>query len=93
MGTDRRPWLFPRVVELTRAWLATHVDLRDDLGIGFLTLAEYQRQAAEAVFHAITTLPENRRSRLRPILRRGPSSGWPPMGWWTSTWCATGRTA
>jgi type III restriction enzyme len=75
MGTDRRPWLFPRVVELTRAWLATHVDLRDDLSIGFLTLAEYQRQAAEAVFHAITTLPENRRSRLRPILRRGDADG------------------
>jgi type III restriction enzyme len=75
MGTDRRPWLFPRVVELTRAWLATHVELRDGLALGFLTLAEYQRQAAEAVFHAITTLPENRRGRLRPILRRGDADG------------------
>ena len=75
MGTDRRPWLFPRVVELTRAWLTTHVELHDGLGVGFLTLAEYQRQAAEAVFHAITTLPENRRGRLRPILRRSDADG------------------
>ena len=75
MGEDRRPWLFPRVVELTRAWLDTRVELHDGLELGFLTLAEYQRQAAESVFHAITTLPENRRGRLRPVLRRGDAEG------------------
>jgi len=75
MGPDRRPWLFPHVVELTRSWLRSRVELQDGLGVGFITLAEYQRQAAEAVFHAITTLPESRRSRLRPILRRGDSEG------------------
>ena len=75
VGADRRPWLFPKVAGFTRAWLASHVELQDGLKIGYLTLGEYQRQAAEAVYHAIITLPENRRARLRPILRRFDSEG------------------
>lgn len=69
-GDDRRPWLFPRVVELARDWLAAKVDLDDGLSIGFLTLAEPQRLAAEAVHDAVVTQPGSRRERLRPILRR-----------------------
>ncbi|MGF1647294.1 MAG: BPTD_3080 family restriction endonuclease [Kineosporiaceae bacterium] len=65
---DRRPWLFPQVCELTRQWLDTMVDLDDGLPVGFLTLAEVQRRAAEAV-HAVLQSHGDRRARLRPILR------------------------
>jgi type III restriction enzyme len=70
VGEDRRPWLFPRVVELTRRWLDEKVELDDGLSVGFLTLAEPQRLAAEAVHDAIVTQPGSRRERLRPVLRR-----------------------
>lgn len=75
VGQDRRPWLFPRVVEFTRAWLETKVDLEPGLSVGFLTLAEYQRQASEAVYRAIVTQVGSRRARLRPLLRRFDPEG------------------
>jgi type III restriction enzyme len=75
VGEDRRPWLFPRVAELTREWLRSHVDLQDGLSIGFLTLAEYRQEAAEKVHRAISTSPGSRRGRLRPLLRRFDAEG------------------
>lgn len=69
-GDDRRPWLFPRVVELTRQWLSSHVDLEEGLAIGFVGLAEYRAQAAEIVARAISTVEGSSRERLRPILSR-----------------------
>jgi type III restriction enzyme len=75
VGDDRRPWLFPRVVALTREWLGSHVDLDDGLAIGFVTLAEYRQQAAEAVYHAISTAQGSGRARLRPMLRRFDPEG------------------
>ena len=68
MGEDRRPWLFPRVLEATRTWLAHNVDLEEGLPFGFLTLAECRREASEAVAHALTSYGDSR-GRLRPLLR------------------------
>ena len=74
-GADRRPWLFPRVVDMTRDWLDHKVDLPPGLGHGFLTLAQPRALAAEEVYRAIITQVDSRRERLRPVLR-----GFDPTG-------------
>ena len=75
VGDDRRPWLFPQVAAFTREWLRSRVDYEEGLSAGFLTLAEYEAQAAEAVAHAILTAEGSRRGRLRPLLRRSDPEG------------------
>ncbi|WP_409350043.1 BPTD_3080 family restriction endonuclease [Rathayibacter soli] len=67
---DARPWLFPRLVEFTKQWLNQCVDTAPGYTLGYLSLAEPQRLAAEAIYNAITRLESDdaRRPRLRPIL-------------------------
>lgn len=75
-GQDLRPWLFPALVRIARQWLAECVEVRPGFGIGhLLRYAEWQHEAAEAIYRAITVQDGNRRARLRPILRR-----FDPMG-------------
>lgn len=73
---DARPWLFPRLVEFTRKYLQERVKLAPGYTLGYMTLAEPQQFAAEAIFNAITRLEgdDARRPRLRPILRAGVTS-------------------
>ena len=68
---DARPWLFPRLVEFTKVYLRQRVHLATGYTLGYLTLAEPQQLAAEAIYNAITRLEgeDARRPRLRPILR------------------------
>ena len=70
MGDDRRPWLFPQVMQLIQEWLRSRVDLEEGLSIGFVAIAEYAAQAAEMVGRAIQTVEDSGRGRLRPVLSR-----------------------
>ncbi|MCA0296194.1 MAG: DEAD/DEAH box helicase family protein [Actinobacteria bacterium] len=83
---DARPWLFPRLVEFTKAYLASRVHLGPGYDLGYLCLTEPQQLAAEAIHNAITRLEgeDARRPRLRPILRAGvPSSSTKVVGFRT----------
>ncbi|CAO1648946.1 Type III restriction-modification enzyme, helicase subunit [Salinibacterium sp. NYA9b] len=73
---DARPWLFPQLVEITKRWLAAKLHIESGYGIGFLSLAEPQELAAEAIYNAISRLEdeESRRKLVRPILR-DPAEG------------------
>lgn len=75
VGEDRRPWLFPRVVDYTRQWLEEQVDLQDGLTIGFVSLAEYRALAAEAVARSISSIDGSGHPRLRPMVRRFDPEG------------------
>ncbi|TQO19924.1 type III restriction enzyme [Rhodoglobus vestalii] len=73
---DARPWLFPQLVEITKEWLAAKLHIETGYSIGYLSLAEPQQLAAEAIYNAISRLEdqESRRKLIRPILRN-PSEG------------------
>ena len=72
---DRRPWLFPQLVKFARDWMTAKVHLEGDYTLGYLTLAEPQQLAAEAIGHAITRLDDAaRRPLMRPILAFGETT-------------------
>lgn len=66
---QRRPWLFPQVLRLTRRWLAEQVDYHDDTFPGLLLVRQKARQACEAMMHAITWVDGARVGTVLPVLR------------------------
>jgi type III restriction enzyme len=68
---DRRPWLFPRLVDLCRWWIREKVDYADGYSLGnLMAITESQVLAAEKISDAITNQVGNRRARLRPMINR-----------------------
>ena len=50
-----RPWLFPRLVEITKAWLVNpeQVTLKDDAFVGLLAMHQRSDEAVEKLYQAI----------------------------------------
>jgi type III restriction enzyme len=48
-----RPWLFPRLVEISRSWMAECVTCQDHAFPQLLLLHEYRSDAAERIYHSI----------------------------------------
>jgi type III restriction enzyme len=68
---DRRPWLFPHLVDLCRWWIDEKLVVADGYSLGHLmAITESQVLAAESVSDAITKQVGNRRERLRPMINR-----------------------
>ena len=68
---DKRPWLFPRLVELCRWWVDHKVVVAEGYSVGHLmTITESQVLAAERISDAIVKQAGNRRERLRPMIDR-----------------------
>lgn len=74
-GDERRPWLFPRLLEVSRRWITECVTVEEGYDIGRLLLAEALAEASEKLFHAIQPLEGNRRSLVLPMLRRNHPRG------------------
>jgi type III restriction enzyme len=73
---DRRPWLFPRLVEMCQAWIEEQVVVSGGYSLGYLmTITEARVLAAEAVWNAIVQQEGNRRERLRPMINRFDAVG------------------
>lgn len=73
---DKRPWLFPRLIEMCRDWIEQRVVLADGYSLSFImTITEAQAEAAEHVWNAIVRQTGNRRERLRPMLNRFDPEG------------------
>lgn len=70
-----KPWLFPRLVEISKAWVEDCVTLDADCTVGLLLLSEGRAKAAEKVFDAIVRQEGNRPEVLRPLLRPFDSVG------------------
>ncbi|MEC3978200.1 restriction endonuclease [Amycolatopsis sp. H20-H5] len=67
---DKRPWLFPRLVQICRQWIDHRVVQADGYDLGYLmTITEAQTEAAEKIWEAISRAAD-RRGRLRPMLNR-----------------------
>jgi type III restriction enzyme len=68
---DRRPWLFPKLVEMCREWIDQKVVITGGYSLGYLmTINEAQVLAAEAIWNATIRHVGNRRERLRPMINR-----------------------
>ena len=73
---DKRPWLFPKLIEMCRDWIEQKVQLAEGYRLNYLmTITEAQAEAAEQVWNAITRQVGNRRERLRPMLNRFDPQG------------------
>ena len=64
-----RPWLFPQLVDLAKAWLRESVVYHDDTFPGLLLITETAHRAAEKLWHGFFHLQDNREARMLPILR------------------------
>ena len=70
-SADHKPWLFPSLLKICSRWIEKCVRVEEGRSIGYLvTNAEKQAEACEAILNAIAVVEENRRARLRPLLRR-----------------------
>lgn len=65
---NERPWLFPQVAEVTRAWLAECVVYKGDTFPQMLLLAEWMNEAASKVYQSIVRGTAGEK-KLLPILR------------------------
>jgi type III restriction enzyme len=67
-----RPWLFPRLVEITKQWIDGYVTFGENCTVGLLLLAEGRAKAAELVFAAIVRHEGSRREILQPFFLGDP---------------------
>jgi type III restriction enzyme len=63
-----RPWLFPRLAEISTRWIAECVTLKDDAFVGLLAMSQKADEAVEKVYQSIVRYQGGDR-RLVPILR------------------------
>jgi type III restriction enzyme len=76
LNGDTRPWLFPRLVQISRDWLDRCVDLAPGYSLAhILRYAELRATAVEAIHQALVVHVGNRRERLRPMIRRHDPTG------------------
>jgi len=67
---EPRPWLFPELVRICRAWIDQAVVVRPGFELSYLTrFVSWQARAADAVYQAVIRQENNRTARLRPMLR------------------------
>jgi type III restriction enzyme len=72
---DPRPWLFPQMLRLVKAWLATKVDYHDDTFPGLLRISQVAHRAAEQIVRSVTAQQGDRVATVLPVLR-----AFEPMG-------------
>ncbi|MFI5778843.1 BPTD_3080 family restriction endonuclease [Nocardia sp. NPDC051570] len=67
---DKRPWLFPKLIQICREWISERVVLSNGYNLGYLmTITEAQVEAAELIWESINRSADRRR-QLRPMLNR-----------------------
>lgn len=73
---DKRPWMFPRLVDICRQWIDHRVTVDEGYSLGHLmTITQAQVQAAEEIWGAIISQIRDRRPRMRPMLNRFDPQG------------------
>lgn len=67
-GSMSRPWLFPQVLEITKAWFSDFVVCKDDTFKQLVWLQDRRHEAARLIWNAIVAAPHAKKI-LKPILR------------------------
>ena len=68
-ASNPRPWLFPQVVQIARAWIQEAVTYKDDTFPGLLLLTETLHRAAEKLHQGLVHYQGAREEHVLPILR------------------------
>jgi len=72
---DRKPWLFPQILELCKHWLSTQVTYDASTCPGHLIISEFRAEACERIYDSIIGGDEAEVQILLPIIRRFDSVG------------------
>jgi len=72
---DKKPWLFPQLLNLCKEWLSTELLLDAGTCIGHLIISEFCAEAAERIFDSVIGNEEDGVQILLPIIRRFDSEG------------------
>jgi type III restriction enzyme len=75
LNGDERPWLFGKLMEISRDWLSTCVTTEPGVPKGCLMLAEVGSKGAEKIFQSIIRNPGAQEPIVLPILRRFDPDG------------------
>ena len=75
MDGVEKPWLFPRLVAISKQWLDECVTTANDTTVGYLLLTQACAHAAEKVFGSIVHRPGSRAPLVMPIIRRFDPEG------------------
>jgi len=65
---NKRPWLFPQLVHITRRWMSSCVTIKDNAFIQMLMMTEKSHFAAERIYNALVG-GQAGQVKLKPILR------------------------
>jgi type III restriction enzyme len=75
-GRDPRPWYFPQVLAITKAWLVQCVTYEPGTFLGLLGFAEYTDEAARKILHdSIRWQAGSRKRLILPMFRQGDLTG------------------
>ena len=67
-GGNKKPWLFPQLLGITRQWLSECVMLKDNTFPQLLLLIEFAHEAAAKIYQAIVASDEGDK-KLKPLLK------------------------
>jgi len=65
---NKRPWLFPQLVNITRRWMSSCVTIKDNAFIQMLMMTERSHFAAERIYNSLVGSQDGQ-VKLKPILR------------------------
>jgi type III restriction enzyme len=65
---NKRPWLFPQLVNITRRWMSSCVTIKDNAFIQMLMMTENAHFAAERIYNSLVGAHAGQ-VKLKPILR------------------------
>jgi type III restriction enzyme len=66
-GEDLKPWLFPQLLAIAKAWRRECLTLKDDTFPQLLLWVEFATRAAEKIYHSIVAATPGEK-QLKPIL-------------------------
>jgi len=73
---DRKPWLFPQLVQIAKEWMdSDYLTFEDDAALGLLLLSEGTHKAAEVVTRGVNWVEGSSPQLIQPILRRFDPDG------------------
>jgi len=71
---NNKPWLFPQILEITREWMDTCLEVKDNTFPQMLLITRLRRAASEKIYRSIVSNVDGN-TRIKPILRSFETSG------------------
>jgi type III restriction enzyme len=72
---DKKPWLFPQVLQMCKEWIASQVVYGPNTNVGHLTITEFRAEACERIYDSVIGADDEEVQILLPIIRRFDPDG------------------